>query len=106
MIHRVVPVAASRISGAAQGLLELPLQSGRDSHDRCARPTLRSGVDAAGRGIGVVAIGSDRPTAGAEIVMGVGAVDGRRHARVPSQVRRVYVLVRQCQVVGQFEIGT
>ena len=74
--------------------LELPLQAGGNAHYRCGRPAVRIGGEAARRGSGVMAIGGDRPSAGAEIVMGVGPVKGRRHVGVPDQILRVLVLIR------------
>ena len=41
-----------------------------------------------------MAIGGNRASTGAEIVMGVRSVEGRRHVGVPDQVVRVLVLVR------------
>jgi hypothetical protein len=74
------------------GPSELPLQAGGNPNNRCARPALRGGVDTPRRGSGIVAIGGDRASAGAEIVVGIGPVEGRCHVGVPGQVVGILVL--------------
>jgi hypothetical protein len=87
-------------------LLELPLHAGGNPDDRCARPALRAGSEATRRVTSVVAIGGNTPSAGAEIVMGVGPVEGRRRRRIPGQVLAVFVLVRCRQHVRLVLRGT
>src|SRR5580692_8239351 len=79
--------------------LEPPLQAGGHAQQKSARPTARGGKDAARRPKRVVAIGRHRPSAGTEIVMGVGSVDGCRHIGVPAQVRAQVTPIRRRQHV-------
>src|SRR5665647_1929981 len=53
-----------------------------------------------------MAIGGNRSSARAEIVMGVRSVEGRRHSGVPDQVLRVLVLVRRGEHVRLVLRGT
>jgi transposase len=83
------------------GPSELPLQAGGNPNNRCARPALRGGVDTPRRGSGIVAIGGDRASAGAEIVVGIGPVEGRCHVGVPGQIVGILVLPVQISKADQ-----
>ena len=67
---------------------------------------MRSGCKAARRGSRVMAIGDDRSSAGAKIVVGVRSIEGCRHLAVPDQVIRELVLPLCSHHVGLVLVGT
>src|SRR5215475_4311806 len=87
-------------------ILEPPLQTGGNAHQRCPCPAMRGGSEATRRTCGVVAVGGNRPSARAKIVMGIRSVEGCGHDVVPNQVIRELVLPLSGHHVGLILVGT
>src|SRR5262249_31832243 len=86
--------------------LEPPLKAGRNSNQRRTGPTVWICRESAWRSVSVVTISCYRSTAGAQVVVGVRPVKGRRNDIVPDQVFREFVLPLGGHHVRPVIVGT
>ena len=87
-------------------ILEPPLQTGGNAHQRCPGPAMRGGSKATRHTRSVVGVGGNRPSACAKIVVSISSVERRRHDIVPDQVIRELVLPLSGHHVGLVLVGT